>query len=200
MIADLMHRGNADFDNPNATILGLFSAILQIGALCAIFFFSYLADWLGRKKGVATGIVVLLVGMVLQVVPSVNRGMFIGGRFLVGLGSNLTQGSAPLLILELAHPAHRGKLTTMYNTLWYLGSIIAAWTVFGTQGYGGNAAWKIPVGIQGLMPCVQLVGESRWWRWKARIHKLTLQRASGSCPRARDGSSLKIAATTPCAS
>jgi len=55
--------------------------------------------------------------------------MFIGGRFLVGLGyvqyvsgletvtdhrrSNLAQGSAPLLIMELAHPQHRGKLTTM---------------------------------------------------------------------------------------
>jgi hypothetical protein len=56
--------------------------------------------------------------------------MFIGGRFLVGLGfvdiavlsfevlsdrcsSNLAQGSAPLLIMELAYPQHRGKLTTM---------------------------------------------------------------------------------------
>jgi hypothetical protein len=27
--------------------------------------------------------------------------------------SNLAQGSAPLLILELAYPQHRGKLTTM---------------------------------------------------------------------------------------
>lgn len=46
--------------------------------------------------------------------------------------SNFAQTSAPLLIIELAHPAHRGPLTTMYNTLWYLGSIIAAWTCFGT--------------------------------------------------------------------
>jgi len=53
-----------------------------------------------------------------------------------------------MLIIELAHPVHRGPLTTMYNTLWYvngsklhssllkhyryLGSIVAAWTVFGT--------------------------------------------------------------------
>lgn len=27
--------------------------------------------------------------------------------------ANLAQGSAPLLIMELSHPAHRGKLTTM---------------------------------------------------------------------------------------
>jgi len=48
------------------------------------------------------------------------------------ISSNFAQTSAPLLIIELAHPQHRGPLTTMYNTLWYLGSIIAAWTVFGT--------------------------------------------------------------------
>lgn len=84
--------------------------------------------------------------------------MFIGGRFLVGMGSNLSQGSAPLLIMELAHPAHRGKLTVMYNTLWYVGSIVAAWTVFGTQGYTTNASWQIPVGVQALMPCIMFCG------------------------------------------
>lgn len=30
----------------------------------------------------------------------------------------------------------------MYNTLWYVGSIIAAWTVYGTIGYSGDAACK----------------------------------------------------------
>jgi MFS family permease len=84
--------------------------------------------------------------------------MFIGGRFLVGLGANLVQGSAPILIMELAYPQHRGKLTTMYNVLWYLGSIIAAWTVFGTVKHTGNAAWRIPVGVQAAMPVVQLIG------------------------------------------
>lgn len=104
--------------------------------------------------------------------------MFIGGRFLVGFGfvhhplfllrhlltkmepdsSNLSQGSAPLLVMELAYPTHRGKLTTMYNTLWYVGSIVAAWTVYGTVNYTSDAAWRIPVGVQAAMPAIQLVG------------------------------------------
>lgn len=106
--------------------------------------------------------------------------MFIGGRFLVGLGfvfhfqkepgirgeltddfcfkfrSNLAQGSAPLLLVELAYPQHRGKLTTMYNTLWFVGSIVAAWTVFGTQRYTSDASWRIPVAVQAAMPVIQL--------------------------------------------
>lgn len=60
--------------------------------------------------------------------------------------------------MELAYPQHRGKLTVMYNTLWYLGSIIAAWTVYGTIKYDGNVAWRVPVALQALMPVVQILG------------------------------------------
>lgn len=72
--------------------------------------------------------------------------------------SNTAQTSAPLLITELAYPQHRGTLTTMYNTLWFLGSIVAAWTVYGTLGYTSDASWRIPVGVQAVMPFIQFVG------------------------------------------
>ena len=77
--------------------------------------------------------------------------------------------------MELSHPQHRGTLTTMYNTLWYVGSIIAAWTVFGTIKYTSDAAWRIPVGMQAAMPFVQLVGiwllpeSPRWLCSKDRL-------------------------------
>lgn len=47
---------------------------------------SYVADLLGRRIGVAVGLVVIFIGTIIQVVPPVNSGMFIAGRFLVGLG------------------------------------------------------------------------------------------------------------------
>lgn len=72
--------------------------------------------------------------------------------------SNISIGAAPLLIMELAYPQHRGKLATLYNTMWYVGSIIAAWTVYGTIKYSGNVAWRVPVALQALMPFIQLVG------------------------------------------
>ncbi|KAJ6131585.1 hypothetical protein N7523_001291 [Penicillium sp. IBT 18751x] len=168
-----------DFGNPRGSTLGLFTAIQNIGGVCSLFFCevapfslslesseltvnvtiaSYVADLCGRKRGVAIGLVVLFVGTIIQVVPSVNASMFLAGRFLVGLGSNVSQGSAPLLITELAHPQHRGKLTTMYNTLWYVGAIVAAWTVFGTIKYTSEASWRIPVGMQAAMPLIQFIG------------------------------------------
>lgn len=46
----------------------------------------------------------------------------------------------------------------MYNTLWYVGAIIAAWTVFGTIKYTSEASWRIPVGMQAAMPLIQFIG------------------------------------------
>ena len=60
--------------------------------------------------------------------------------------------------MELAYPQHRGRLTVMYNTIWYVGSIIAAWTVYGTIKYTGEVSWRVPVALQALMPFLQLIG------------------------------------------
>lgn len=46
----------------------------------------------------------------------------------------------------------------MYNTLWYVGAIVAAWTVFGTIKYTSEASWRIPVGMQAAMPFIQFMG------------------------------------------
>jgi hypothetical protein len=46
----------------------------------------------------------------------------------------------------------------MYNTLWYCGSIIAAWTVFGSIKYTSDASWRIPVAMQAALPTIQLLG------------------------------------------
>ncbi|KAF2022379.1 general substrate transporter [Aaosphaeria arxii CBS 175.79] len=163
------------FDHPTGARIGLFTAMQNVGAIAAMPFSAYVADAFGRRMGVTIGLVVLFVGVILQVVPGVNSNMFIGGRFLVGLGSNLAQGSAPLLIMEVSHPQHRGKLTTMYNTLWYVGAIIAAWTVFGMVDYTSDVSWILPTSLQALMPLVQLIGvwflpeSPRWLCSKGRF-------------------------------
>ena len=95
-----MEQWRSYFGYPSGAQLGLFTAIQNVGAVCALPFSSYLADLFGRRIGVEVGIIMVFVGVVVQSVPSVNDGMFIGGRFLVGFGSNLSQGSAPLLIME----------------------------------------------------------------------------------------------------
>lgn len=53
-----------------------------------------------------------------------------------GLGINIT--AAPVYILETAFPAHRGPLTAVYNALWNVGSLVAAWVTYGTFAMGNG--------------------------------------------------------------
>ena len=46
-----------------------------------------------------------------------------GGRVLLGFGNSLAQIASPMLLTELAHPQHRGRLTTVYNCLWNVGAL-----------------------------------------------------------------------------
>jgi MFS family permease len=99
-----------------------------------------------------------LAGKPRQFTAIFNRTLRYLGRFFIGFGSNIANGTCPLLITEISHPRHRGKLTTLYNTLWYLGAIIAAWTSFGTlTTLTGHLQWRLPTGLQCLMPGIQLL-------------------------------------------
>lgn len=64
----------------------LYALALTSGNAHLTFIASYVADYFGRRIGVAIGLIILFVGTIMQAVPTVNDNMFIAGRFLVGLG------------------------------------------------------------------------------------------------------------------
>ena len=49
--------------------------------------------------------------------------MYVAGRLLLGFGNSLAQMASPVLLVEICHPQHRGKVTTIYNCLWNLGAL-----------------------------------------------------------------------------
>ncbi|KAK9318716.1 hypothetical protein V1517DRAFT_334836 [Lipomyces orientalis] len=80
------------------------------------------------------------------------------GRGVIGAGSVLINASGAPLITEIAHPNHRPTATALFGTSYALGSIVAAWTTFGTFRIIYSASWRIPCGLQGLPSVVQLLG------------------------------------------
>jgi len=144
----------SEFHNPHGGTLGLFNAIQNIGSLAAYPFSPYVADGLGRRAGIWIGAIIMIVGTILQT-ASHSFGQFIGARFLIGFGLTFAATAAPLLVTEIAYPTQRAQATSMYNTLWYLGSIIAAWTTYGTFRIPNNWAWRIPSALQGLPSVLQ---------------------------------------------
>lgn len=137
--------------DPSGSIKGLFSGILFLGSLAALPVTPYIADGLGRRWGIVTGSTIMLGAVALQS-ASVNYQMFIAARFFLGFGVAIAHGAAPLLITEVCHPQHRAVFTTIYNTTWYIGSIIAAWLTYGTNRIDNQWSWRIPSIAQALPP------------------------------------------------
>lgn len=75
----------------------------------------------------------------------------------MGFGVAIAHGASPLLITELVHPQHRAIFTTIYNTTWYAGSIVAAWTTYGTWHMNNNWSWRIPSILQAAPSILQLL-------------------------------------------
>ncbi|KAF8591260.1 general substrate transporter [Ramaria rubella] len=149
-----------DFHNPQGGTLGLFNAIQNIGSLAGLPFAPYLTDWAGRRKAIFLGACIMVVGAAIQTAAQ-SLGMFIGARFLMGFGLTFAANSAPLLVTELAYPTQRAQLTSCYNSLWYSGSIVAAWTTFGTFFITNSWSWRIPSAIQALPSVLQVF--LIWW-------------------------------------
>lgn len=137
-----------------------------------------LADRIGRKKVIVIGVIIVICASIIQAC-SQNMAMFIVARFLVGFGMNTSFLPCPALIGETAYPTHRGKLTNLSFTLFYLGSIISSWTIYGTfRGLSFSTwSWRLPSLLQAAIPAVQIV--FIWWlpespRWliaKKRIEE-----------------------------
>ncbi|KAI4850309.1 MFS sugar transporter-like protein [Aureobasidium sp. EXF-8846] len=146
----------SDFHYPSAASLGLLNAIMSVGSLVALPIVPYLADGLGRRAGILVGCILMIIGVVVQS-AAMNLNMFIGARFLIGFGVAVAHGASPLLLTELTHPQHRALFTSIYNTTWYLGSIVAAWLTFGTFHINNHWSWRIPSIVQAFPSVLQLI-------------------------------------------
>jgi sugar porter (SP) family MFS transporter len=149
------------FNYPSSSILGFMISVQNIGALIALPMAPLASDGLGRRKALFTGATIMLGGVALQTL-STNIVHFIIARGLIGFGLCFAANAAPLLIVELAYPTQRGPITALYNSSWYIGSIIAAWVTFGTFRMQGTTwGWRIPSVLQAVPSLLQVL--CIWW-------------------------------------
>lgn len=103
------------------------------------------------------GAVIIIIGTCIQA-PSVNHGMFMGGRFILGFGVSFCCVSAPCYVSEMAHPMWRGTLTGLYNCTWYIGSIVASWVCYGCSSINGSNGFRIPIWCQLISSVIVAIG------------------------------------------
>jgi sugar porter (SP) family MFS transporter len=147
-------------NDPQGSTLGLLSAMYSIGSIASLPVVPILSDRFGRKIPIITGCVIMTIAAALQA-SAHGRPQYEGARFFMGFGNSLAQLSCPMLLTEIAHPQHRGRITTVYNCLWNLGALICAWIAFGTSHINGNWSWRIPTLLQAFPSVIQLA--FIWW-------------------------------------
>ncbi|KAK5056833.1 hypothetical protein LTR84_012365 [Exophiala bonariae] len=154
---------------PTPSQLGLITAIYFIGVFCGGVPASIVTDRFGRKWGVTVGQILTVAGASFQA-ASRGRAQYMGARFVLGFGIAFNMCAAATLLSELAIPQFRGTLVSLFNPFWYVGSIIAAWTCFGTSHMPKTDAWgwRTPSLLQALCPTFVLcliywVPESPRW-------------------------------------
>ena len=131
---------------------GIIFAIFQVGQMAGACFV-WIADWRGRRMPIFLGCFGVLVGTVVTSTAK-TQSVFIAGRFLLSFFATWASTSGPMLVLELAPPQYRATVSGLYNTLWYAGSIIATFAVYGSNLHlsATNLNWRLPLWLQMLCP------------------------------------------------
>ncbi|KAF8806955.1 general substrate transporter [Phlegmacium glaucopus] len=150
------------FGHPRGSTLGILSSAQFLGNLTALPMTPFASDVYGRRVALLFGSVIMLIGVGLQAVAW-NLPMFIGARYCIGFGLSFCQNAAPLLLIELSYPTQRGKITAMFNSCGYLGSVISAWVCYGAyvRANGTTWSWRLPTIVQALIPVIQIA--SLWF-------------------------------------
>ncbi|KAK3722147.1 hypothetical protein LTR37_002580 [Vermiconidia calcicola] len=143
------------FGDPSSETLGRLSAMYSIGSIASLPFVPILSDHFGRRLPIIIGCCIMVCSAAIQT-AAVNLPMFEAARFFMGFGNSCAQLSAPLLLTEICHPQHRGRVTAIYNCLWNVGALICSWMAFGTSNISSNWAWRTPVLTQALPSVIQL--------------------------------------------
>ncbi|KAJ5361511.1 Major facilitator superfamily domain general substrate transporter [Penicillium brevicompactum] len=144
-------------DHPTGPWLGWINAIYWLGCGVGYPTASWIANRYGRKPGVYVAYIFLILGSVLQAAAP-NDKAFLLARLFLGFASALFGNAVPLLINEIAYPTHRGILSSLFMSGWYVGGTVAAWVVFASRTYTSDWSWRLPSVLQALIPLVALPG------------------------------------------
>ncbi|KAF9892798.1 hypothetical protein FE257_000387 [Aspergillus nanangensis] len=152
---------------------GILFSIYAIGNLAGAVVAAPASDTFGRRFGMFLGSGIIVVGTILEAAASEVR-LFIGGRFLIGLGISLTNTAAPIYLVEVALPQWRGTFGGLYNVVgYYTGALSCTWIAYGTGFLVSDWSWRIPVILQAVpsvivMAAAFLMPESPRWLFANR--------------------------------
>lgn len=130
-------------------LLGIINASYSLGAIIAVPFAPTVNQWIGRRWSIMSGSVIMVIGALLQGFAQ-DVAMYIIARMFLGFGIVFCIVSGSAMIAELSYPKERPIMTSLFNSSYFIGAIIAAAIALRTAELSGNWAWRIP----SLLQCI----------------------------------------------
>jgi MFS family permease len=146
-------------DRPNnefsGSLRGIIAAAYSLGAILSLPLVGLVNDKFGRRWSIFGGSCIMVIGALIQGF-SVNVGMYIVARMILGFGIPTCIVSGAALIGELGYPKERPVLTSLFNVAYFVGQILAAGICFGTNNIASAYGWKIPSWLQMAPSMIQI--------------------------------------------
>ncbi|KAL2192992.1 sugar transporter-like protein [Corynascus similis CBS 632.67] len=128
-------------------LLGFVNSCYQLGSIFAVPIAPWFAQKYGRRWSIMLGSLIMVAGALLQGFAQ-HVAMYIIARMILGMGILFCIISGAALIGELGHPKERAVLTSMFNSSYFIGQILASAIALGTTEIESNWAWRLPSLLQ----------------------------------------------------
>ncbi|EGO01349.1 hypothetical protein SERLA73DRAFT_134717 [Serpula lacrymans var. lacrymans S7.3] len=154
-----------DASHPNhATLQSLVAAIYEVGCLVGALSNLWIGDRLGRRKTIALGGTIMIIGAILQT-ASYSYAQLVVARIITGLGNGLNTSTVPTYQAECSPSGQRGGFIMLQ------GSLVTFGVTISYSKSNSSAQWRVPISIQIVFALIMVVSigflpESPRWLMK----------------------------------
>ncbi|UKZ66362.1 uncharacterized protein TrAtP1_007538 [Trichoderma atroviride] len=165
----LFQNFNYNFLLDGSLAMSLIVSLMSVGCLVGSLLGAYSADWLGRRKSIALGVLFFIAGDVVQITAVDSWIHVSSGRFIAGLGiGNLSVG-VPMFQSECVPREIRGAVVTSYQLLITIGILVGNLVCFLMRTHEGQGfAWRLVISMGAVFSLplglgILIVPESPRW-------------------------------------
>lgn len=135
---------------------GFATASLALGCVVGCLVAGTAADKYGRRPGLMLAAFIFLVSSLAMAVAG-TRGLFIGARFMAGIGVGMASMLSPLYIAEIAPARMRGRMVALNQLTIVIGILITNIVNYSLRDQGVDA-WRWMVGLGAVPSLLFLIG------------------------------------------
>lgn len=123
---------------------------MSIGTLVGALSGAYTADWFGRRRSLSIGVLIFVIGNIIQITAMNTWVHMTIGRIVAGFGVGILSIGVPMFQSECCPREIRGAVVASYQLMITIGILISNIINYGVRDNPGDesdASWRIVIGL-----------------------------------------------------